>query len=361
MLHDPAATQTGEYRAPPRSVHRFTTLVSSLSLLLAAGSCSPGENAPLAPASSSPVSYEVETLRVNQDKVDGLRLQGSVVRRGETFDQGEVRSDALDQAELLALTQRHFPRSTLPASSPARAPGDAAPLVERSVERTDDDGVAWRLVTFFWPGPASAPVAYVLLGNDTVRAIMDFPRPTRRGDLSRVLRFGPEGALDGMAILTRLDEFRDGLLHGTIGAMPEATTPFLVAACRSLVALAAPSPLHAQEEECVDYEVDVMFAMAAFVAAEGAALAACLPWGPVLPVPCIAALGALSTAAAYLSWVTYQYGSCLAGQGTPPSGSGPDLRAGDTQPIDDGCFYIDWEISYDGGQTWQFYQRQIIC
>jgi hypothetical protein len=133
----------------------------------------------------------------------------------------------------------------------------------------------------------------------------------------------------------------------------------------SLSELIRPDALYAastgdDDGRCMREAILLAAAATAQVAADiglAIAIAAC----PTTVIACPAVLAAMATVAAtaavYLVRV-YEYDQCMYPPGTssarPGSGGGESDDGG-------GCSEIQWEISYDGGNTWQYYDTQQSC
>ena len=144
-----------------------------------------------------------------------------------------------------------------------------------------------------------------------------------------------------------------------------------------LAALMKPRELHAAgvgvDEDltaeggpCAFKAVAVAIAVAAEVAAiafEGAAITACIASVPILGIACpsvVAATAAVAAATAAVGIAVSELNQCIIDNTKKPppprpTGGGGSGGGGST------CLSIEWEISYDGGITWQYYETTVQC
>lgn len=335
-VHTPSEPGAAEARAS-------SIEVTSLAITDSVGPVGLRLTANVRPSDEGPNGGDIDDLRYETLHANEMNELGTALQRFEWDDRSPgVPGLAVSPSASIGISQQLFKSTT--------------------VSSTDDQGNVIRMVTIranITGGRGGLPGASLLFRNDTLQAVMEVIREPNAPDVSglRVIRFGADRKPNAVT------EIRSsGAKPTAAGATPEGFFSRLAASCGGVIRLLGPEPLHAQEEECMDYEMDMAFALSAYWGAEGAMLLACLVGGPLSPA-CGIAIAALSVAAAYLTWTTTQYQDCLLGYDPDPGQGGSFMyRFGDdSHPTEEECYYIEWEISHDGGATWHFYGVQIVC
>jgi hypothetical protein len=230
-----------------------------------------------------------------------------------------------------------------------------------SVTANSDQGSRLRLITarpLDSKGTYGHVGASILLRNDTIAATIEILRDEAGAGITglRIIGFGTDQKPNS-ATVARIR----GMGSRAGASALDASFAHLGAVCDGIQSLIGPTPVHAQEEECHEYEMEMVFAAAAYGTAQAAVLIACPSTGP----GCAVAITAMSVAAAYLTYKTTLYQNCLIehSEGGDPDPL-PPLVDGRTTPGDgvEYCLLVHWYISYDGGDTWHYqYTEQVYC
>ncbi|MEO8337914.1 MAG: hypothetical protein ABI664_23270 [bacterium] len=298
-----------------------------------------------------------------------------------TQDRKGVRQDVQAptlSSEMLAApaaTQR-FGLSTLHAPSTSKlALREGAQVTWRTkfqsprVNLTTRDGKRVSLQKIADPrGGGRPPVATMLYDGDRpvsmVEALYEKDGKRWKPTRSRITIFGKDGkpsavtenniaalaATSSGTVSMLVDGFRR--VGGTLSTLVQPD-----------VLYAATSPNDDGEGQCFKEAVALAAAATAQVAADialGIALAACA--GTLISCPAVLAAIATvaATSAVYLIRVV-EYDACMNPPETTTTVRSNDGGGGGGGSEGDGCHDVTWEISYDGGWSWHYYDTQRIC
>jgi hypothetical protein len=373
-------------RSPGRSLTRASSIGFGTLFLAVSYACSERAVAPTATDDANEFAVS-GILSSSLWRVNGSELTyaGSVSTRGRiTQDKNGVRQELEPAVVANALPSPSTQRFGL---SPLRAPSaskislpEGAQVSWRSrlnsprVNLATKDGKRVSLQYVADPrGGGRPPVATMLYDGDRPVSLIEGLyqkdgtrwKPTR----ARITIFGKDGR---PSVVTENDF---GALQTASVAMP-GTAAVLADGFRrvggSLSKLIQPDALYAastagdDDERCWKERLAVAGAAAAQLAADvtlGIASAACAASGGLLcPAVVAAALGVTATAVNYLIKVA-EYDDCMSRSQPIISSRWGGSGGGGGGGTDDGgqCNTIIWEISYDGGATWQYYDTQSTC
>ncbi len=370
-------------RSPGRSLTRASSIGFGTLFLAVSHACSERAVAPTATDDANEFTISgilsSSLWRVDEGQ---LTYAGSVSAQGRiTQDENGVRQNfepgLATTAPPPASAQRFsFSPLRAPSTSTLAAAGGArlswrARLQSPRVDLTTSDGKRVSLQRIADPrGGGRPPVATMLYDGDRPVSLIEGLyqkdgkrwKPTR----ARITIFGK----DGKPSAVTENDFT--ALQTASVAMP-GTAAVLADGFRrvggTLSKLIQPDALYAasagdDEERCWRQRLAVAAAALQQVAADvalGIAMTACASSGGLLCPTVLVAMAAVAASAVNYLLKVIDYDECMSRQ-DPIVGSGGDgTSGGGGSDEHGGCEIIIWEISYDGGSTWEFYDTQWSC
>jgi hypothetical protein len=369
-------------RSSRRSLSRASSIGFGTLFLTVSYACSERAIAPTAADTANEFAVS-GILSSSLWRVDGAQLTfaGSVSAQGRiTQDKNGVHQEFEPTVVTHVAPSLSAPRLGL---SPLRAPAtNKAPLPEGAqvswrsrltsprVQLTTRDGKRISMQRVADPrGGGRPPVATMLYDGDRPVSLIEGVyqkegkhwKPTR----ARVTIFGKDGK---PAVVTE-DNF--AALQTASVAMPGTAAAFADGFRRvggSLARLIQPDALYAasltedDDERCWRQRLAVIGAAGTQVAADialGVAITACGVSGGVLcPAVIAASIAATAAAVNYLIKVA-EYDDCMSREDPIISSGGGGAGGGGESG--NGCYDVVWEISYDGGRSWNYYDTQTVC